>query len=200
MTPPTEPLPPTDAPSAPGPGDALDAAGEAHLAEACRLATEAVRDGDGGPFGAVIVLDGEVVGRGWNRVVATGDPTCHAEVEAIRDAAANLGSRMLEVVPRPEGSDDPAPERARMLLGATLYASGAPCPMCMSAIYWARIGTVWFANDWEAARSVGFDDAAQYEDFARPLDQRRITIGQRRPDLGVESLDAWATKADRTPY
>lgn len=170
------------------------------MAEACRLAEESVRLGRGGPFGAVIVRDGEILGRGQNRVLQTGDPTCHAEVDAIRRAAASLGDEVLELVDRPAGSTDPVPRRARMLLGATIYASGAPCPMCMSAIYWARIDAVYFANDWEAARAIGFDDAFQYEDFARPLDERRLTITQLRPDLGRPSFDAWSRKTDRHPY
>lgn len=170
------------------------------MAEACRLAEESVTEGWGGPFGAVIVLNGQIIGRGQNRVIRTGDPTCHAEMEAIRDAAGRRGQQMLELVPRPAGSDDPAPQRARMLMGAELFASGAPCPMCMSAIYWARIDTVWFANDWEAARSVGFDDANQYEDLARPLSERRLAIARLRPDLGEPALRAWAHRTDRHPY
>ena len=170
------------------------------MAEACRLAEESVREGWGGAFGAVIVRDGEIVGRGQNRVLKTGDPTCHAEVEAIRDAAAALGDEMLELVDRPAGSVDPVPSRSRMLLGSTIYASGAPCPMCMSAIYWARIDAVRFATDWEAARAIGFDDAFQYEDFARPLTARRLRIEQLRPDLGRAAFAAWAAKPDRHPY
>lgn len=170
------------------------------MAEACRLAEESVREGWGGPFGAVIVRDGEILSRGQNRVLQTGDPTCHAEVDAIHNAAADLGDDMLTLVDRPAGSIDPVPRRSRMLLGATIYASGAPCPMCMSAIYWARIDEVFFANDWEAARSIGFDDAFQYEDFDRPLDERRLRIEQFRPDLGRPAFDAWTQNPDRHPY
>lgn len=171
------------------------------MAEACRLAEESVREGWGGPFGAVIARDGEIFGRGQNRVLRTGDPTCHAEVEAIRDAVSNLGSgATLELVDRPEGSDDPVERRARMLLGTELYASGAPCPMCLSAIYWARIDVVHFANDWDDARAIGFDDAHQYEDLARPLDERRVPLRRLRPDLGRAALDAWSARSDRHPY
>lgn len=234
------------------------------MAEACRLAAESVDSGLGGPFGAVIARDGEIVARGQNLVLATGDPTEHAEMVAIRKAATALGAtrfgppdlrpvsdndpghampggempgnemwgnatpgndrwttwsttgppvpepsevvptplfpQTLALVPRPAGSDDPVPERARMLMGMEIYASGAPCPMCMSAIYWARLDAVHFASDWEAARSVGFDDAFQYEDFERPLDERRIPIAQFRPDLGRPPLDAWANRADRRHY
>lgn len=170
------------------------------MAEACRLAEESVAEGWGGPFGAVIARGGELVARGQNRVLRTGDPTCHAEVDAIRNASRALGASVLELVDRPAGSDDPVPERARMLMGLEIYASGAPCPMCMSAIYWARLDAVHFANDWEAARAIGFDDAFQYEDFARPLDERRLPIRQLRPDLGAASFAAWVAKPDRHPY
>lgn len=182
------------------------------MAEACRLAEESVANGWGGPFGAVIVRDGEIVARGQNEVLRTGDPTWHAETAAIRAAAAVVnateaaaptarpGHGTLTLMARPDGSVDPVPERSRMLAGMELYASGAPCPMCLSAIYWARLDAVHFANDWEAARSVGFDDAFQYEDFARPLPDRRLPIGQFRPDLGAPALAAWANRPHRHPY
>jgi guanine deaminase len=182
------------------------------MAEACRLALESVQNDWGGPFGAVIVRGDEIVARGQNRVLLTGDITAHAEVEAIRKAVAALNPQApsiakahrntstLELVPRPAGSPDPVPERARMLMGHEIYISGTPCPMCMGAIYWARIDAVYFANDLEATRRIGFDDAFQYEDFARPMDQRRIRIEQFRPDLGEEPNAAWAGKADKHPY
>ena len=182
------------------------------MAEACRLAEESVTNDWGGPFGAVIARHGEIVARGQNRVLLTGDPTCHAEIDAIRNAVTTLNptspkipadlrdQSTLSLVARPAGSDDPVPERARMLMGMEIYASGAPCPMCMSAIYWARLDAVHFANDWDDARAIGFDDAFQYEDFARPLDQRRLPITQFRPDLGEASFQAWADRADRHPY
>ncbi|HEX3567890.1 MAG TPA: nucleoside deaminase, partial [Acidimicrobiales bacterium] len=141
------------------------------MEEACRLAKESVDNGWGGPFGAVIVKDGEIVARGQNRVLLTGDITAHAEVETIRKAVAQLNPEApsispefqnestLALMPRPEGSPDPVPERAKMLVGHEIYISGAPCPMCMSAIYWARIDAVYFANDLEATSRIGFDDA-----------------------------------------
>src|SRR4029077_4726063 len=110
------------------------------LHEATRLAIESVEKGWGGPFGAVIVKDGEVIGRGQNRVLLTGIPVYHAEVTAIIDASLRLNSKallgsdsydgVLEMIPRPEGSPDPVPERAKMLKGCELYVNGAPCPMC----------------------------------------------------------------------
>jgi guanine deaminase len=182
------------------------------MAEACRLAKESVDNNWGGPFGAVIVKDGEIVARGQNRVLLTGDITAHAEIETIRKAVAALNPEApsiatdhrnestLELVPRPEGSPDPVPERAKMLMGHEIYISGAPCPMCMSAIYWARIDAVYFANDLEATRAIGFDDAFQYEDFAKPYEERRIKIQQFRPELADPAYTAWDTKPDKHPY
>jgi guanine deaminase len=152
------------------------------------------------------------VARGQNRVLLTGDITAHAEVETIRNAVARLNPKApsiaphhrnestLELIPRPEGSPDSVPERAKMLVGHEMYSSGAPCPMCMSAIYWARIDAVYFANDLEATSKIGFDDAFQYEDFTKPYKERRIAIAQFRPDLGEEPYRAWTEKPDKHPY
>ena len=182
------------------------------LDEAVGLAIESVEKGWGGPFGAVIAQDGEVVARGQNRVLLTGDPTAHAEVETIRKAVQVLNPRApsipeehqneftLEFIPRPEGSPDPLPERARMLEGCSMYTSGIPCPMCMSAIYWSRIGAVYYSCDLEATREIGFDDAFQYEDFKRSPDQRRILLEQLLPERGAEAYKAWEDKPDHHPY
>jgi len=187
-------------------------ANEAFMAEACRLAKESVDNGWGGPFGAVLVKDDKIVARGQNRVLLTGDPTCHAEIETIRAASLILNPEaptiatdrvnqsLLELVPRPQGSTDPVPARAKMLMGHELYASGAPCPMCMSAIYWARIDAVYFANDLEATREIGFDDAFQYEDFVKPLRERRIHMEQFEPELAKAAYEAWAARPDKHPY
>lgn len=182
------------------------------LNEAVGLAIESVEKGWGGPFGAVITHDGEIVARGQNRVLLTGDPTAHAEVETIRKAVQVLNPRApsipeehqnestLEFTPRPEGSPDPLPERAQMLKGCSLYVSGAPCPMCMSAIYWSRIDAVYYSCDLEATRKIGFDDAFQYEDFTRSLDERRILLKQIHPEMGAEAYRAWENKPDHHPY
>lgn len=182
------------------------------MAEACRLAKESVTNNWGGPFGAVIAKDGEIIARGQNRVLLTGDITAHAEVETIRKAVAVLNPHApsidqkhqnestLALVPKPEGSADVVEARARMLMGMEIFISGAPCPMCMSAIYWARLDAAHFASDLEATRAIGFDDAFQYEDFARPYNERRIKVEQLRPDLGAEAYQAWMDKADRHPY
>jgi guanine deaminase len=183
------------------------------MAEACRLAEESVEQDWGGPFGAVIAtMDGEVVATGQNRVLLTGDITAHAEIEAIRRAVTVLnpdapsipkqrrGRSTLELIPSPEVSADPSSMRARMLAGHQIYVSAAPCPMCMGAIYWARLEAVHFASDLEATREIGFDDAFLYEDLAKPHEERRIAIRQFRPELGAEALEAWASKPDRHPY
>ena len=175
------------------------------MEEAARLALEAVEQGFGGPFGAVIVRDGEIIGRGQNRVLKTGCPVYHAEITAIIDATSRLTQQSkdstLALIPREPNSPDPVPRRARMLKGCEIYVNGSPCPMCMSAIYWARIDHLYFAAGLEDARQIGFDDAFQYEDFAKPWSVRRIavTAGFER-DTGLTAYQAWMRKQDRHPY
>ena len=182
------------------------------MTEACRLAKESVVNGWGGPFGAVIAEDGEIVARGQNRVLLTGDITAHAEVETIRKAAQVINpwapsipedyadESTLAFVDKPEGSADVVDRRSRMLMGMEIFISGAPCPMCMSAIYWSRLDAVHFSQDLEHTSKIGFDDAFQYEDFALPYEQRRIPIEQFRPDLGAVAYQAWMDKPDRHYY
>lgn len=192
---------------------ALDPDRRKFMEEAARLATESVEKGWGGPFGAVIVKDGEIIGRGQNRVLLTGCPVYHAEITAIIDASnrlnpkALLGSEygagtMLEMIPRPPGSPDLVSERARMLKGCEIYINGAPCPMCMSAIYWARIDRLYFAASLEDTNQIGFSDAFQYEDFKLPWEQRKgiaVTPNFER-DIGLTAYRAWENKKDRHPY
>lgn len=180
--------------------------------EATRLAIESVERGWGGPFGAVIVKDGQIIGRGQNRVLLTGIPVYHAEVTAIIDACTRLNSKALlgpgcnegnlKLIPRPEGSTDPVPERAQMLKGCDIYVSGAPCPMCMSAIYWARIDRVYFGTSLEDATKIGFDDEFQYIDFRLPWKDRKAI--KCFPDFergdALRACEAWANKVDRHPY
>jgi guanine deaminase len=120
--------------------------------------------------------------------------------EAPSIAEEHQNESTLKYIPRPEGSPDVVPERARMFKGCSIYISGAPCPMCMSAIYWSRIDNVYFACDLKATREIGFDDAFQYEDFEKPYDQRRIHIEQIHPELGATACQAWSDKSDRHPY
>jgi guanine deaminase len=161
------------------------------IEETVRLALESVGKGWGGPFGAVVVKDGEIVARGQNRVLLTGDPTAHAEMEAIRNAVRILG---------PGAPDAPAPERPRMLTGCELYATGEPCPMCMGAVSWARLERVYYSCDIQAAEAIGFDDRLVYEELAKPGDERLVPMRQIFPELGERAYRAWSEKPDRRPY
>lgn len=181
--------------------------------EATRLAIESVEKGWGGPFGAVIVKDGSIVGRGQNRVLLTGCPVYHAEITAIIDASARLNPKallgseyaagtILEMIPRPAGSPDLVPERAKMLKGCEIYINGAPCPMCMSAIYWSRIDRVYFGASLEDTSKIGFDDAFQYEDFKLPWEKRKniSVVPNFEREVCLRAYKAWANKKDRHPY
>lgn len=191
---------------------ALDADKRKFMEEATRLAIELVEKGWGGPFGAVIVKDGEIIGRGQNRVLLTGCPVFHAEVTAIMDASARLNPKallggsynagtILEMIPREPNSPDLVPERARMLKGCEIYINGAPCPMCMSAIYWSRIDHLYFGASLADTSHIGFDDAFQYEDFVRPWDKRHIAVTPNfEREIGLKAYRAWEDKADRHPY
>ncbi len=183
------------------------------MEEAARLAIESVEKGWGGPFGCVIVKDGEIIGRGQNRVLLTGCPVYHAEITAIIDASARLNPKalmgtdygpgtMLDMIPRPPGSPDLVTERARMLKGCELYVNGAPCPMCMSAIYWARIDHLYFGAGLEDTNHIGFSDAFQYEDFALPWEKRKgiVVTPNFERDIGLTAYRAWENKKDRHPY
>ncbi len=146
------------------------------MGEAVRLATEGVGRGAGGPFGAVVVKDGRIVGAACNRVIERGDPTAHAEMEAIRLACRELDSVHLE--------------------GCELYATSEPCPMCLGAIHWARIGRVYYALTRADAAEIGFDDEAMYEAIETPrMPMERVV----RADA-AKLMQAWLDKPDRTPY
>jgi tRNA(Arg) A34 adenosine deaminase TadA len=136
--------------------------------------------GEGGPFGAVIVKDGEIVGRGWNRVTSANDPTAHAEVMAIRDACRGLGTFKLE--------------------GCEIYASCEPCPMCLAAIYWARLDRLYFAASHDDAREAGFDDAALYEEVRLAWSERKLAMEQHLQTEAQEVFDLWKGKLDRIDY
>lgn len=153
---------------------------ETFMQAAIEEARAALTDDVGGPFGAVVVKDGEIVGRGRNRVLADADPTAHAEVVALRDAARNLGTHELT--------------------GCVVYSSCEPCPMCLAAIYWARADRLVQAATREDAAGIGFDDAFLYEEVAKPPAGRALdTDSVARADAaGV--MEAWAMREDRTLY
>jgi guanine deaminase len=144
-----------------------------------QLATENVANG-GGPFGALVVRDGELIAEGQNRVTANLDPTAHAEVVAIRAACQALGDFSLE--------------------GATLYTSCEPCPLCLSAALWARVDRVVFAADRDDAARGGFDDREFYELFTRDRSTWDVAIDSARPANATAPFDAWLANTERTAY
>jgi len=150
------------------------------MREAIALSLRAVRRGQGGPFGAVVVRRNEVVGRGWNRVTSTNDPTAHAEVVAIRAACRKLKTFHL--------SD------------CVLYTSCEPCPMCLAAIYWARLRRVYYGNTRQDAASIGFDDDLIYKELALPLARRRVPLKQLLPGEAAAAFHAWLAKPDKVRY
>lgn len=150
------------------------------MAQASHLATHNMLAGEGGPFGCIIVKDGEVIAEGWNRVTSTNDPTAHAEMVAIRRACEKLGVYHLE--------------------GATLYTSCEPCPMCLAAIYWAHIDTVYYANTRVDAAQIGFDDNKIYEELNWPIADRTMPMHRLECDKAVESFKLWEAKMDKAAY
>ena len=153
---------------------------EGFMRRAIDLGRRGAEAGDGGPFGTVIVRDGEIVGEGWNRVLADNDPTAHGEMEAIRDACRRVGGYSLE--------------------GCDLYSSGEPCSMCLSAIYWARIGRVFYGFDLQDAAEAGFDDARIYEQLAVPRQQREVPMAQVLGEQALEALKSYAADPYRPRY
>lgn len=149
------------------------------MREAIRLSVENVKNG-GGPFGAVIARDGEIIAAGVNRVTSENDPTAHAEVSAIRAACKTLGTFGLQ--------------------GCEIYTSCEPCPMCLSAIYWARLDRMYYGNDKEDAAKAGFDDAFIYKEIALPPLHRRLLSMRLLPDEAIKAFTDWEEKPDRVEY
>jgi tRNA(Arg) A34 adenosine deaminase TadA len=144
------------------------------------LALRAVQSGAGGPFGAVVVDGERALGSGHNEVLASGDPTAHAEVVAIRAACKARGSHDLT--------------------GAVLYSSCEPCPMCLGAIHWARIEHVYYASTRSDAAAIGFDDAFLYEELARPREERTLALVRLPLASAAAAFAAWQAKPDRRLY
>jgi guanine deaminase len=150
------------------------------LREAIRLSSEKMEAGEGGPFGAVVVRNGEIIGRGWNQVTTTNDPTAHAEIVAIRDACRRLGTFSLA--------------------GCEIYSSCEPCPMCLAAIYWARLDCIYYAATCGDATAAGFDDTPFYEQLALPPEQRSIRMEQGLREEACRVFAAWLRKTNRVGY
>lgn len=150
------------------------------MLKAIELSIENVRSGKGGPFGAVVVKDGKIIATGANQVTASNDPTAHAEIVAIRNACAALGSFQLT--------------------DCELYTSCEPCPMCLGAIYWARPKRVYYANSARDAAAIDFDDSFIYEQIALPHEQRSIACIQAMRDEGLETFRLWKQKHDKIKY
>lgn len=153
---------------------------EQFMRRAIALAQEGIDAGAGGPFGAVVVLDGEIVGEGFNQVTSTNDPTAHAEIVAIRNACQKLDSFQLD--------------------GCVLYTSCEPCPMCLGAIYWARPTRVFYAATREDAAQVGFDDQFIYEEIEKNLEHRQMKLINLLRDEGLTVFENWENKLDKTKY
>lgn len=153
---------------------------EQWMRQAIALATENVRSGKGGPFGAVIVRDGQCVAEAANSVTADNDPTAHAEVNAIRQACRVLNSYTLE--------------------DCEIYTSCEPCPMCLAACYWSHLRSIYYANTREDAARAEFDDALLYREAAMPVEARTIPARNLLREEGWESFALWLEKADRIRY
>ncbi|WP_073125070.1 nucleoside deaminase [Reichenbachiella agariperforans] len=147
---------------------------------AINLAIDSVQSREGGPFAAVVIKNGQVIGQGHNTVTATHDPTAHAEINAIRNACQQLSSFQLE--------------------NCDIYTTCEPCPMCLGAIYWARPEAVYYASAKTDAATAGFDDQFIYDEIALPIHSRQILTQQEMRDEAQTIFDLWVTKKDKTKY
>lgn len=148
------------------------------MLEAIRAARQSVVTHQGGPFGAVVVFKGEIVGKSGNQVFATNDPTAHAEIMAIREASKKLGTAELT--------------------GCEMYSVGEPCPMCLAAIYWSRIATVYYANTKEQAAQIGFDDTFIYRELRSDITDRVLPMLHQPHADGIELFASWDQDVDKS--
>jgi len=153
---------------------------ENFMRQAIRLSIDSMRAGNGGPFGAIIVKDGKVIARGFNKVTSTNDPTAHAEVVAIREACEALGSFQLS--------------------GCEIYTSCEPCPMCLGAIYWARPDKMYFANTKIDAAAIGFDDQFIYNEIELNVACRQLPTEQLLHEEALIAFQEWQQKTDKIEY
>jgi tRNA(Arg) A34 adenosine deaminase TadA len=150
------------------------------MRRAIALSHEGMENGHGGPFGAVVVRGGEIVAEGYNAVTSSCDPTAHAEIVAIRRACAALGRFELR--------------------GLEIYTSCEPCPMCLAAIYWARLDRIFYANSRADAARIGFDDETFYRQLELPPDSRAVAMTRLLPTEAGPAFDAWQRNPTRTRY
>ena len=149
------------------------------MKRAIELSIQNINKG-GGPFACVIVRDNNIVGEGSNKVTSTNDPTAHGEVVAIREACKKLNNFSLK--------------------GCELYSTCEPCPMCLSAIYWARIDKIYYANTRKDAQKIGFDDSLIYSEFKKNIDKRKIPMIQMLRNEALKAFDLWNKKIDKVKY
>ena len=149
------------------------------MQRAIELSIESINSG-GGPFGCVIVKDNKIISEGMNRVTVNNDPTAHGEIVAIRLATKSLNNFNLK--------------------GCELYSSTEPCPMCLSAIYWARIDKVYYANTRNDAQKINFDDSLIYSELIKKIDQRKIPMIQVMREEGLKAFELWNKKTDKVKY
>lgn len=150
------------------------------MKEAIKCSEYGMNNNYGGPFGAVIVKNNEVIATGWNNVTSSNDPTAHAEVTAIRNACKKLNTFDLS--------------------GCELYTSCEPCPMCLSAIYWARIDKIYYANTRKDAADINFDDDFIYNEIPLPNNKRKIPMEQIGRKEAIKVFEMWSNKIDKTEY
>lgn len=153
---------------------------EAFMRRAIELAQDGIDKNQGGPFGCVVVKDGQIIGEGCNRVTSTNDPSAHAEIVAMREACRNLDSFQLD--------------------GCSIYTSCEPCPMCLGAIYWARPTAVFYAGTKEDAAAVGFDDKFIYDEIEKSNGERQFRMTPMLRDEAQKVFGNWAAKPDKTQY
>lgn len=153
---------------------------EQFMQRAISIAQNGIDKNAGGPFGAVVVKNGEIISEGWNQVTSTNDPTAHAEIIAIREACQRLNSFQLE--------------------DCVLYTSCEPCPMCLGAIYWARPQKIFYASTREDAAKVGFDDQFIYDEIAGEIDERKIPTINFMREEALTVFENWENKTDKIEY
>jgi len=167
-------------PDHPVPKAEISSLDQKFMRRAIALSSQGIEAGDGGPFGAVVVKDGIIVGEGWNRVIATNDPTAHGEIVAIRDACSRLNTFELT--------------------DCDIYTTGEPCPMCLTAIYWARMRRIFFGFTIEDAEKIGFDDNCFYREISKSRQDRSIQAIQLLKDEAMQVARRYLEMPDRTSY